>query len=58
MAADDFEPKLGRIRDAKGRTTHRTTKRIHAHAGPDAATPQCQERVDAEWHLACAPIQA
>jgi type IV secretory pathway VirD2 relaxase len=32
MAADDFEPKLGRIRDPKKRTNLRTTKRILEHA--------------------------
>ena len=31
MAADDFEPKLGRIRESKGRTNLRTTKRILEH---------------------------
>ena len=32
MVADDFEPKLGRIRDANKRTNLRTTKRILEHA--------------------------
>ena len=32
MVANDFEPKLGRIRDANKRTNLRTTKRILEHA--------------------------
>jgi type IV secretory pathway VirD2 relaxase len=37
MAADDFEPKLGRIRDPKKRTNLRTTKRILEHAAKSGA---------------------
>ena len=31
MSGNDFEPKLGRIREPKGRTNLRTTKRILEH---------------------------
>ena len=37
MAADDFEPKLGRIRETKGRTNLRTTKRILEHTAKAGA---------------------
>lgn len=31
MSSDNFEPKLGRIREAKSRTNLRTTKRVLEH---------------------------
>jgi len=37
MPADDFEPKLGRIRDPRARTNLRTTKRILEHAAKSGA---------------------
>ena len=37
MPADDFEPKLGRIRDPRARTNLRTTKRFLEHAAKSGA---------------------
>ena len=37
MSGNDFEPKLGRIRDAKSRTNLRTTKRVLEHAAKAGA---------------------
>ena len=42
MPADDFEPKLGRIRDPKPRANLRTTKCILEHAAKSGAGPMRQ----------------
>jgi len=45
MPADDFEPKLGRIREPEARTNLRTTKRILEHAAKSGAPPMRQRHI-------------